>query len=252
MSQQGGWYYEITGETIGPVTGAKMKELLADGTIALDTLVRRGEGEWVFADRVAGLFAEPEVHRSPEPQMSSKPEWYYQVMGETFGPVTAEQFKSLADEGSIDRDTLIRKGEGGHWATADHVQGLFKAAEPDTDDDTSMTDEGIEAKVKATDEGFGDDEIVEFFDKSPVDGETIRETPPTGHSADGDLLHHFKLAVQVIIEQQNTSVQLITRIEQHAKRIERHNARLVWALVTVPAIVGLLTLIWIALNIGSL
>jgi len=42
----------------------------------------------------------------------------YQVSEETFGPVTAEQLKSLAADGTIERDTLIRNGEGGSWTTA--------------------------------------------------------------------------------------------------------------------------------------
>ncbi|MCA9119318.1 MAG: DUF4339 domain-containing protein [Planctomycetaceae bacterium] len=57
--------------------------------------------------------------------MTQQSEWYYQIMGETFGPMTAEQFKSLAADGTIDRDTLIRRGEAGNWATADRVRGLF-------------------------------------------------------------------------------------------------------------------------------
>ncbi|MBC8355101.1 MAG: DUF4339 domain-containing protein [Planctomycetes bacterium] len=59
-------------------------------------------------------------------------EWFYQIMGETFGPVTAEQFKSLAADGTIDRDALIRKGEDGDWATADHVRGLFDPVTKET------------------------------------------------------------------------------------------------------------------------
>ena len=51
------WYYQIMGETIGPVHAAMLRELAGNGVISLDTLVRRGaNSDWVSASRVKGLF----------------------------------------------------------------------------------------------------------------------------------------------------------------------------------------------------
>ena len=50
------WYYGDGGHTVGPLTPAEMKGLVADGTVDAATRVRRDEdGEWLTADRVPGL-----------------------------------------------------------------------------------------------------------------------------------------------------------------------------------------------------
>ena len=105
-------------------------------------------------------------------------EWYYQIMGETIGPVTGAEMKGLLEEGSIALDALVRRGEG-NWVFADRVTGLF------ADDDNSQRVDGDESTAEETDEGFGDDEILGFFDNSPADGESTPETPPTEPSAGG-------------------------------------------------------------------
>lgn len=51
-------------------------------------------------------------------------DWFYQIMGETFGPVNEEDLRKLAREGDILPETFIRAG-GGEWVTADHIGGLF-------------------------------------------------------------------------------------------------------------------------------
>lgn len=57
-----------------------------------------------------------------------KNEWYFQLMGEEKGPVTAAQLRALAANGTITRNTHVRRGEGGKWVIADQVQGLFNGA----------------------------------------------------------------------------------------------------------------------------
>jgi hypothetical protein len=63
-------------------------------------------------------------------------EWYYQVMGEETGPVSAAQLKQLAQRGEIRRDTYVRKGADGNWTTADHIRGLFNEPAPHASDTT--------------------------------------------------------------------------------------------------------------------
>lgn len=56
--------------------------------------------------------------------------WYYQIMGETFGPFTQLEMYSKATAGDITPDAWVRNGVDGEWTTADHVIDQFKSAEP--------------------------------------------------------------------------------------------------------------------------
>ena len=50
------WYFRVMGAEFGPVSTTELVEQAADGKIRPDTEVRKGEGAWVPASRVAGLF----------------------------------------------------------------------------------------------------------------------------------------------------------------------------------------------------
>jgi hypothetical protein len=56
-------------------------------------------------------------------------QWYFQVMGDIVGPLSAAELREKAASGDIDRDTLIRKGEG-DWVRAERVRGLFTQVPP--------------------------------------------------------------------------------------------------------------------------
>jgi hypothetical protein len=59
-------------------------------------------------------------------------QWFYQVMGEQIGPVSAAGLRKLAQGGAISRDTLVRKGPDGTWVLAERVRGLFSASDATT------------------------------------------------------------------------------------------------------------------------
>lgn len=54
-------------------------------------------------------------------------EWFYQVMGEVVGPVSASQLKRLARSGDISLESLVKKEADGDWVYADRFKGLFEA-----------------------------------------------------------------------------------------------------------------------------
>jgi hypothetical protein len=56
-----------------------------------------------------------------------KPQWFYMVLGEEVGPITAGTLKTLADRGTISLDTPVRT-EGSGWIAAEKVEGLFCVA----------------------------------------------------------------------------------------------------------------------------
>lgn len=59
------WFVEIRGKTLGPIESAQLKKLAENRTIDENTKVRRqGEGMWVAASNVSGLFSSKSVDSS--------------------------------------------------------------------------------------------------------------------------------------------------------------------------------------------
>ena len=56
-------------------------------------------------------------------------QWYFQVMGQVYGPLTGQQLKQQAAAGVVQRDTLVRRGDE-KWGQAWQVKGLLNAAMP--------------------------------------------------------------------------------------------------------------------------
>jgi S1-C subfamily serine protease len=52
-------------------------------------------------------------------------QWFYQIMGEQFGPVEPEELRRLAAGGVIGPGTLVRQGGDGQWILAEYLRGLF-------------------------------------------------------------------------------------------------------------------------------
>ena len=50
------WYFRVMGAEFGPISASELVEQAADGKIGPDTEVRKGDGAWIPASRVAGLF----------------------------------------------------------------------------------------------------------------------------------------------------------------------------------------------------
>src|SRR4051794_14606904 len=70
------WYFKVMGTVFGPVSVTELVQQAAEGRIAPDTEVKKGDGPWVLASKVAGLFdraaqAKPTVLNPPSPPMTS-------------------------------------------------------------------------------------------------------------------------------------------------------------------------------------
>jgi hypothetical protein len=52
-------------------------------------------------------------------------EWYYKLMGEDIGPLSAAELRRHALEGRVTSETYVRRGDSDRWVTADAVKGLF-------------------------------------------------------------------------------------------------------------------------------
>ncbi len=52
-------------------------------------------------------------------------EWYCRIMGEEWGPMSAEELMAVARWGRLTRDDIVRCGKTGTWIRAELVRGLF-------------------------------------------------------------------------------------------------------------------------------
>lgn len=52
-------------------------------------------------------------------------EFFYQVMGDVFGPIPGVQLRELAVAGDVTPETLVRVGEEGEWVMARRLTNLF-------------------------------------------------------------------------------------------------------------------------------
>ncbi len=50
------WYFEMMGQSVGPITGKQLLERVRSGDIFADTPVRKDDSQWVPARDVGGLF----------------------------------------------------------------------------------------------------------------------------------------------------------------------------------------------------
>ena len=109
--QKTGWfYYDAIGEKLGPFTNREFKHLAKQGLITPETLVENQEGKSVFARKVQGLKFHPSTPAGPAVQKTT---WfYYDAVGEKFGPFTNRQFRELAAQGVITPETRIENAQG--------------------------------------------------------------------------------------------------------------------------------------------
>jgi hypothetical protein len=76
-------------------------------------------------------------------------EWYYQLAREEIGPISASELRQLRKEGTLSRDSLVRKGKEGKWVLANNVKGLFDSppATPKVASATAGPDESDELRL---------------------------------------------------------------------------------------------------------
>lgn len=93
-------------------------------------------------------------------------EWFYQLLGETIGPISWEELCDKAQGGEIDSATPVRQGAQGEWKKASTVPELFKPG-------------GVEpAEMVATsDRSTADGERVKVGDELPSDSGPMRRSP---------------------------------------------------------------------------
>ena len=57
-------------------------------------------------------------------------EWFCQIAGAELGPLSGQQVKTMAAQGRLHPDDVLRRGADGPWLPAGRVKGLFPADQP--------------------------------------------------------------------------------------------------------------------------
>lgn len=159
------WYYQLLGEEFGPVSASTLAELLHDGTLSPGDPVRSSDSEsWITADQVQALNEQSAVlqdlselsfefeEASSEPtsrfrqsgsdsSLAVNPDresaksaddasgdmYYYQLRGQSHGPVARETLIRMAEQGKLTDTDLIRTGAEFLWQAASEYRELSAA-----------------------------------------------------------------------------------------------------------------------------
>ncbi len=143
----GQWYIMVADEIVGPVNGDDLKRLVQEGSVEPATLVRQpAGGQWLQAGVIRGLFetsqsseaaqvpTEPSPSPTPEPANVEPPrpdpeQWHFLLADQIVGPVSGDDLKRLAREGSVKPATLVRQPTGKGWVPARTIQGLLEPSQ---------------------------------------------------------------------------------------------------------------------------
>lgn len=159
------WYYQLLGEEFGPVSASTLAELLHDGTLSPGDPVRPSDSEsWITADQVQALNEQSAVlqdlselsfefeEASSEPtsrlrqsgsdsSLAVNPDresaesaddasgdmYYYQLRGQSHGPVAREILIRMAEQGRLTDTDLIRTAAEFLWQAASEYRELSAA-----------------------------------------------------------------------------------------------------------------------------
>ena len=103
------WYFRATGGEFGPVSTAELVKGAAEGKIAPDTEVRKGDGPWVPASKVANLFDRAAQARASAPDPPPPPPESEEVS--VFVPSSRSPFAASHSLGNF--EVLDMAEEGG-------------------------------------------------------------------------------------------------------------------------------------------
>ncbi len=87
--------------------------------------------------------------------MAAKSQYYFNHDGVTIGPVTRAEMLSAVQDGTIDRNTPVRKGKDGEWVRAARVNGLLtnqdRQRTPRKSEQLETSNEAVDAVITEVD-----------------------------------------------------------------------------------------------------
>ncbi|MBI1346036.1 hypothetical protein GC163_07080 [bacterium] len=114
------WYYRLFDTEFGPIDTPTLMDLHECGTLSDTDEVRAADSpQWIAYQKAmspavessrATAVAAPSNH-SPDDELS----WYYQTLGQELGPVSFNELRQLAEQGSLSADDEIKFGIDGKY-----------------------------------------------------------------------------------------------------------------------------------------
>jgi hypothetical protein len=146
------WYCRLMGSELGPFTSQQLIEMARSHQIMPDDSVKKGAGgDWVDANRVKGLFADPSgssiimAHLPPEAKQTvesnheatkaastkatAAPEprpvkWYYISDHIKVGPLDFDELVGHGRQGLVKPDSRVWSTASPKWHVAKDIEGL--------------------------------------------------------------------------------------------------------------------------------
>ncbi len=202
------WYYKLFGDEFGPVTFDELIELAKDHVLSSDDEVRLGEnGAWRRAGSMGQLMAHmpsgahlpsgtgslsgynvtiPTEVRSASASGSdgsqSKTDeaagWYYQALGELFGPISFDDLVELAKNHTLSADDDVRFGENGAWRRAGSIGQLMAHLPFQAGKNAFTVEVAKPAVVETSDDDFNLGENVTLKPSAPATTARRERTAP--------------------------------------------------------------------------
>lgn len=115
------WYYRLFGTEFGPLDTAKLTELHQGGTLGDTDEVRAADSpRWVtYQQAFAPAKSQPTPTTTVPTDSTSSPDdelnWYYLTLGQDLGPVSFNELRQLAEQGSLTAEDEIKFGADGKY-----------------------------------------------------------------------------------------------------------------------------------------
>ena len=95
------WYFRVMGNEYGPLSVAELVQQAANGKVVPETEVRKGNGEWIPASRIGGLF-----DRATQVKASSRALPTFEPDPEEASPVVTSLRRAPASSSSVNFEVL--------------------------------------------------------------------------------------------------------------------------------------------------
>lgn len=118
------WYYEQSGQRLGPVPTGDIQALVLNSTVSASTLVwRSGWADWTPMDRteLGALLSGASVALTSKDVPVSKT-WHYEQSGQRKGPVTQAEMHVMIEKGALTHGSLVWRAGMLAWSPVEDTE----------------------------------------------------------------------------------------------------------------------------------
>jgi len=118
------WYYERSGQRVGPISFSQLRATVARGGLAGSTLVwRSGWLDWqpLEVTELSDLPLEAALDSVAAPAPSER-SWYYEWGGKRLGPLALAEMQALITKGTLSHGSLVWRAGMSGWAPIESTE----------------------------------------------------------------------------------------------------------------------------------